>query len=194
MEQQNPRSPDITQWLIDWGAGDDAALEKLTPFVYEELRRMARRFIAGEDRGHTLQASALVNEAFLKLVDTRRVQWQSRAHFFALSARLMRRVLVDSARRKNYQKRGGGADKITLDEKLAVSDERTKELVALDDALETLRSANPRATQVVELRYFGGLTEQEIADTLQISSDTVLRDWKFARVWLHRELSKGNSE
>jgi RNA polymerase sigma factor (TIGR02999 family) len=189
---KTPSSSDITQWLIDWSAGNDDALEKLTPLVYEELRRIARKYMAAENPGHTLQASALVNEAFLKLIDTRRVQWRNRAHFFAISARLMRRILVDFARRKLYQKRGRRRDRITLDENLIVSKDRTRDLVALDDALKALAAANPRVGQVVELRYFGGLTEEETAEALQISSDTVLRDWRFAKVWLHRELSGEN--
>jgi RNA polymerase sigma-70 factor (ECF subfamily) len=187
-------SSDITRWLIDWSSGDDDALEKLTPLVYEELRRIARRYMAAENPGHTLQASALVNEAFLKLVDTRRIQWRNRAHFFAISARLMRRILVDSARRKHYLKRGGRAGKVTFDENLIVSNDRSRDVIALDEALKTLAEMNPRVSHVVELRYFGGLTEEETAEALQISSDTVLRDWRFAKAWLHRELSRENPE
>ena len=185
---------DITALLLDWNEGDDQALEKLTPLVYAELRRIAGRYMGAERTGHTLQASALVNEAFLKLVDVRRIHWQNRAHFFAMSAQLMRRILVDFARRKHYQKRGGSAIRVTLDEKLAVSNDRTNDLVALDDALQALAAANPRVSQVVELRYFGGLTEAETAEALHISTDTVLRDWKFAKAWLHRELSRENPQ
>jgi RNA polymerase sigma-70 factor, ECF subfamily len=181
---------DITALLLDWNGGNEQALEKLTPLVYAELRRIAGRYMAGERTGHTLQASALVNEAFLKLVDVRRVHWQNRAHFFAMSAQLMRRILVDWARRKHFQKRGGDALKVTLDENVIALSDRPLDLVALDDALKTLAAANPRVSQVVELRYFGGLTENETAEALRISSDTVLRDWKFAKAWLHRELSK----
>jgi len=182
---------DVTMLLLTWTDGDDQALERLAPLVQEELRRIAGRYMAGERPGHTLQASALVNEAFLKLVDVRRIRWQNRAHFFAMSAQLMRRILVDFARSKKYQKRGGAAIKVTLDENLDISNDRTNDLVALDDALTALAAANPRVGQVVELRYFGGLTEIETAEALHISADTVLRDWKFAKVWLHRELTGG---
>ena len=187
-------SPDLTGLLLEWNQGNDAALEKLTPLVYSELRRIAQACMAGERPGHTLQASALVNEAFVKLIDTRRVQWKNRAHFFAMSAKLMRRILVDFARRKRYQKRDGGLQ-VTLDENVSPSTDRTRDLVELDNALITLAALNPRVSQVVELRYFGGLTEDETAEALHVSPDTVLRDWKFAKVWLHRQLTntKGNS-
>jgi RNA polymerase sigma-70 factor, ECF subfamily len=178
----------VTALLQAWTDGDDRALERLAPFVQSELRRIAGRYMAGERVGHTLQASALVNEAFLKLVDIRRIQWQNRAHFYAMSARLMRHVLVDCARSKKKQKRGG--IRVTLDENLNVIADRTRDLVALDDALNALTAASPRVSQVVELRFFGGLTEEEIAAALHISTDTVLRDWKFAKVWLHRELTR----
>ncbi len=184
---------DITALLLDWNEGNEQALEKLTPLVYAELRRIAGRCMAGERDGHTLQASALVNEAFVKLIDLRRIHWQNRAHFFAMSARLMRRILVDFARRKRYQKRGGDPVKVTLDDKLVIAMDRTSDLVALDDALKALAEANPRVSQVVELRYFGGLTEAETAEALHVSEDTVLRDWKFAKAWLHRELTKETS-
>jgi RNA polymerase sigma factor (TIGR02999 family) len=184
----------VTALLQDWTDGDNGALEKLTPFIHAELRRIAGRYMAGERVGHTLQASALVNEAFLKLVDNRRIQWQNRAHFYAMSARLMRQILVDFARSKKKQKRGGGGMRVTLDENLNVIADRTRDLVALDDALNALAGTSPRVSQVVELRFFGGLTEEEIAAALQISTDTVLRDWKFAKVWLHRELTRGPSE
>jgi RNA polymerase sigma factor (TIGR02999 family) len=187
-------SPDLTGLLLEWNQGNDAALEKLTPLVYSELRRIAQACMAGERPGHTLQASALVNEAFLKLIDARRVQWKNRAHFFAMSAKLMRRILVDFARRKRSQKRDGGLQ-LTLDENVSPSTDRTRDLVELDDALTALAALNPRVSQVVELRYFGGLTEDETAEALHVSPDTVLRDWKFAKVWLHRQLTntKGNS-
>jgi len=181
-------SPDLTGLLLEWNDGNDAALEKLTPLVYSELRRIAQACMAGERPGHTLQASALVNEVFLKLIDTRRVQWKNRAHFFAISAKLMRRILVDFARRKHNQKRGGGAVQVTLDENVSPATDRSRDLVELDDALNALAALNPRVSQVVELRYFGGLTEDETAEALQVSTDTVLRDWKFAKVWLHRAL------
>ena len=182
----------MTALLQGWTDGDDHALEKLTPFVQAELRRIAGRYMAGERVGHTLQASALVNEAFLKLVDIRRIRWQNRAHFYAMSARLMRQILVDCARSKKKQKRGGGV-RVTLDEHLNVIADRTRDLVALDDALNALAAASPRVSQVVELRFFGGLSEEEIAVALQVSTDTVLRDWKFAKVWLHRELTRGSA-
>ena len=184
-------SPDVTGLLLEWNEGNDAALEKLTPLVYSELRRIAQACMAGERPGHTLQASALVNEAFLKLIDSRRVQWKNRAHFFAMSAKLMRRILVDFARRKRYQKRDGGLQ-VTLDENVSPTTDRTRDLVELDDALTALTALNPRVSQVVELRYFGGLTEDETAEALHVSPDTVLRDWKFAKVWLHRELTNTN--
>jgi RNA polymerase sigma factor (TIGR02999 family) len=181
-------SPDLTGLLLEWNEGNDAALEKLTPLVYSELRRIAQACMAGERPGHTLQASALVNEAFLKLIDTRRVQWKNRAHFFAMSAKLMRRILVDFARRKRFQKRAGGLQ-VTLDDNVSPSTDRTRDLVELDDALTALAALNPRVSHVVELRYFGGLTEIETAEALHVSPDTVSRDWKFAKVWLHRELT-----
>lgn len=182
-------SPDVTGLLLAWNEGNEAALEKLTPLVYDELRRIAQACMAGERPSHTLQASALVNEAFLKLIDTRCVHWKNRAHFFAISARFMRRILVDFARRKHFQKRGGGAIEVTLNDYISPSTDRSRDLVELDDALNALAALNPRVSQVVELRYFGGLTEAETAEALQVSTDTVLRDWKFAKVWLHRELT-----
>lgn len=181
----------MTALLQDWTSGNDEALALLTPLVHAELRRIAGRFMAGERAGHTLQASALVNEAFLKLVDNRRIQWQNRAHFFAMSARLMRQILVDFARSRKKQKRGGGAIQVTFDENLNIAADRTEDLIALDEALQALSARNPRAGQVVELRFFGGLTEEETAEALRISTDTVLRDWKFAQAWLHREISRG---
>ena len=163
--------------------------EKLTPLVYDELHRLARRYMAQERPGHTLQATALVNEAYLRLVDSRNVRWQNRAHFFAVSAQLMRRILVDFARSRHYQKRGGEAQRVSLDDALVVSRERGADLVALDDALQALAAVDPRKSQVVELRFFGGLTVEEAAEALAVSPDTVLRDWKFAKTWLLRELS-----
>ena len=183
-------SPEITSLLLAWSPGDDHAFDELVPLVYEELKRMAGRYMRGEREGHTLQASALVNEAYLKLIDSRRVHWQNRAHFFAVSAFLMRRILLDFARRNRYQKRGGGACTVTLDEGVVFSKDRTKDLVALDDALNALAVDHMRVSKVVELRYFGGLTAEETAEVLKVSSDTVLRDWRFAKSWLHRELNK----
>ena len=183
-----PSSPQVTALLVAWGHGDHAALEQLIPLVHAELRRLARRQMGHERRGHTLQATALVNEAYLRLIDISQVQWQNRAHFFAMSARLMRRILVDFARARHYQKRGGGAQKVSLDEALVVSDERGEDLVALDDALQALAVVDPRKSQVVELRFFGGLSVEETAEALHVSPDTVMRDWKLAKVWLVREL------
>jgi RNA polymerase sigma factor (TIGR02999 family) len=178
---------DITQLLLAWGKGDPAALEELTPVVYDELRRLARHYMANERTGHTLQATALVNEAYMRLVDIHKVQWQNRAHFFAMSARLMRRILVDSARSRNYQKRGAGAQKVSLDERLMVA-EPGRDLVALDDALEQLAKVDERKSKVVEMRFFGGLSVEETAEALSVSVDTVMRDWKLAKAWLLREL------
>jgi len=157
--------------------------------VQNELRRLARRQMDRERPGHTLQATALVNEVFIRLIDGKQVHWRNRAHFFAIAARLMRRVLVDSARARHYQKRGGGAAMLSLDEALTMSPERGREIIALDDALTTLAQADPRKSQVVELRYFGGLSVEETAEALQVSPDTVTRDWRLARGWLLRELS-----
>jgi len=160
----------------------------LVPHVHHELRKLARHFLAGERPGHSLQPTALVNEAYLRLVDLRRMKWEGRTQFFAVSARVMRRILVDHARAKRYQKRGGGAKKVTLLDDLAVTPERGADLVALDDALEALTKLDPRRGQVVELKFFGGLTVDEIADVLGISAETVMRDWKLAKVWLLRQL------
>ena len=176
-----------------WRKGDEAALDALVPLVYAELRRIAKRCIAGERVGQTLQATALVNEAYLRLVDVRQVNWQNRAHFFAMSARLMRRILVDVARSKRYQKRGGGAIKVTLDDELVAAAERSHDLVALDDALGALAAVDERKAQVIELRFFGGLSVEETATVLNVSVDTVMRDWKLAKVWLLRELRRGVS-
>ena len=162
-------------------------MDELTPLVYEELRRLARHYMGNERVGHTLQASALVNEAYLKLVDIHKVQWQNRAHFFAMSARLMRRILVDSARSRKYQKRGAGAQQVSLDEGLLVV-EPGRDLVALDDALEALAKVDERRSKVVEMRFFGGLSVEETAEALGVSVDTVMRDWKLAKAWLLREL------
>ena len=178
----------VTGLLLAWGNGDEAALDQLVPIVEQELHRIARRCMAGERPGHSLQATALVNEAYLRLVDTQHVNWQNRAHFLAMSARLMRRVLVDMARSKHYQKRGGGALKITFTDVLAVAVEPGLDLVALDDALEALQKLDERKHQVVELRFFGGLSVDETASVLAVSPETVMRDWKLAKAWLLREL------
>jgi RNA polymerase sigma-70 factor (ECF subfamily) len=180
----------VTQLLRDWSQGKDAALEELLPLVHQELRRLARRYMFGERPGHTLQATALVNEAYLRLVNSRQVNWQNRVHFFAISAQLMRRILVDYARMRGYQKRGGGVPKITLDEALMGPQEKGHELVALDDALKTLAGVDPRKSKVVELRFFAGLSVEESAEVLKVSPDTVLRDWRLAKAWLAREMGK----
>ena len=180
--------PEITQLLIAWREGDGSALEKLVPVVYRELRRIAGNFMRRQDRGHTLQATALINEAYLRLIDSDQVNWQSRTHFFAVSAQLMRRVLVDAARQKNSQKRGGGHLRITLDDHIDIPLDNQTDLVALDEALSRLHGLSSRQSQVVELRYFGGLTESQIAETLKVSERTVRRDWNLARTWLYREL------
>ncbi len=181
---------EITQLLVAWGAGDQVALEKLTPLVYQELRRLAKRYMARENAGHILQPTALVNEAYLRLIEQKHVRWQNRAHFFGISAQLMRRILVDMARASRQTKRGGAARQVALDEALVISDAPGEDLVALDEALQTLAAMDARKSRVVELRFFGGLSVEETAEVLHISPETVMRDWKLAKVWLHRELSK----
>jgi RNA polymerase sigma-70 factor (ECF subfamily) len=175
----------------DWRDGDRAALERLLPLVYGELHRMAAHYMHGERRGHTLQTSALVNEAYLRLADYRQMRWQDRAHFFAVAAQAMRRILVDHARRRGNQKRGGDVRKVSLDEALIVSDDRAAEVVALDDALARLAEIAPRKSQLVELRFFGGLGIEETAEVLQVSPGTVMRDWTLAKAWLRREMTGG---
>jgi RNA polymerase sigma factor (TIGR02999 family) len=182
-----PANP--TSLLLAWGRGDRSALDQLMPLVEDELRRLARRQMARERVGHTLQATALVNEAYLRLIEVNQVQWQNRAHFFAMASRVMRRILVDAARAHRYQKRGGGAEKVSLDEALVVSSEPRHELIALDDALDALAAIDLRKSQVVEMRFFAGLSVEETAEALHVSADTVMRDWRLARVWLLRELS-----
>jgi RNA polymerase sigma factor (TIGR02999 family) len=182
---------EITHLLLAWNDGDQAALDKLVPLVYGELRRIARRYMNRESPGHLLQTTALVNEAYMRLIDADQVKWQNRAHFFAISARVMRRILVDFARRSDKLKRGGKTVEVSLDEALVVSANRGADLVAIDDALTTLSALDPRQSQVVELRFFGGLKDNEIAEVLKVSHGTVRRDWRLARAWLHRELSKG---
>jgi RNA polymerase sigma factor (TIGR02999 family) len=178
----------VTDLLLAWRGGDDAALDAIVPLVHEELKRMARRHMAGERPGQTLQATALVNEAFLRLVDVRRVNWQDRAHFLAMVARLMRRVLVDAARARRTDKRGGEMVRVTFDEALAGGHDPAGELVRLDEALEALGQLDPRKGKVVELRFFGGLSLEETAEALGVSSKTVARDWEFAKAWLQREM------
>jgi RNA polymerase sigma-70 factor, ECF subfamily len=183
-----PTPQQVTRLLVAWSGGDQAALEELTPLVYAELHRLAHHYISQERPGHTLQTSALVNEAYLRLVEQKNIDWQCRAHFYGIAARLMRQVLVDYARRRGYAKRGGGARRVTLDEALAISDERTAEVVALDEALEGLAKLDPRQSQVVELRFFGGLSIEETAEVLGISPGTVMADWTVAKAWLHRAI------
>jgi len=183
-----PASQNITRLLLAWGAGDKAALDELMPLVYAELRKLARNYMRHQRSDHTLQTTALVNEAYLRLIDSSRVNWQNRTHFFAISAQLMRRILVDFARARNSLKRGGEVQKIELDEALVIPLEQKTDLVALDEALKELAELNPRQSQVVELRYFGGLSEEEIAEHLEISVRTVRRDWSIARARLFRRM------
>lgn len=182
-------SGELTRLLLAWSAGDEQALDDMLPVVYRELYNMARRYMAGERPDHTLQASALVNEAYLRLVDVRQMQWQNRAHFFGVCAQLMRRILVDFGRRRHYLKRGGGVRPVNLSEDLVIGAQTTN-LVALDDALNALAAVDPRKVRVVELRFFSGLMVEETAEVLNVSADTVVRDWRLAKVWLHRELEK----
>jgi RNA polymerase sigma-70 factor (ECF subfamily) len=182
---------DITQLLRDWGRGERSALDRLVPLVHHELKRIARNFMRRQDPGHTLQTTALVNEAFLNLVGSSRVNWQSRTHFFAIAAQLMRRVLVDSARRRNSRKRGGDQLRVTFDG-VDVAPETSTDLVALDEALTRLSELNPRHGRIVELKYFGGLTEEQISHMLNISERTVRRDWTLAKTWLFRELKSAD--
>jgi RNA polymerase sigma factor (TIGR02999 family) len=180
---------DITELLRAWSGGEQEALAKLTPLVYAELHRAAHRYMSRERPGHTLQTTALVNEVYLRLVDARGVTWQDRAHFFGVCARLMRRVLTDFARSKGYLKRGGGSLHVDVEEALVVSPEPRVDLVAVDDALNALAAIDPRKSQVVELRFFGGLSVEETAEVLKVSPETVKRDWRLAKVWLRREMS-----
>ncbi len=183
---------DVTQLLQAWGSGDERALERLMPLVYDELHRLARRYMAGEQPGQTLQTTALVHEVYLRLVDVKNVNWQDRAHFYALCARLMRHILIDFARSRMYQKRGGGAAHVQLDEALTISGVSAvvgSDLLAVDDALKQLARVDSRKSQVVELRFFGGLTVEETALALKVSPETIMRDWRLAKAWLMRELS-----
>lgn len=178
----------MTELLRAWSDGDDAALAELVPLMEAELRRLARGYMGRERRGHTLQTTALVNEAFVRLIDARQVRWQDRAHFLGISARLMRRVLVDYARRRGFQKRGGGAQRVTLDDALVMTPDPAFNVVALDRALQALEKSDPRKSRTVELRFFGGLSVEETAEVLHVSIDTVKRDWRLAKLWLLREL------
>jgi RNA polymerase sigma factor (TIGR02999 family) len=189
MESLSPSSQNVTELLLAWGDGDELALEKLTPLVHEELRKLAHHYMRFERTGNTFQTTVLVNEAFLRLIDQKRVRCQNRTHFFALAAQLMRHILVDHARRRQYLKRGGGARKVSLDEAMAVSQERGADLVALDEALQRLAAADLRKARVVELRFFGGLSVEETAEALNVSGVTVMREWSMAKAWLYRELN-----
>ena len=187
-------SPDITELLEAWGEGDPMAFERLVPLVYAELKRMARRHMYRESEGHLLQTTALVHEAYLKLVSQKNAKWQNRAHFFAVSSQQMRRILVDAARSRLRQKRGSDAPVVSLDEAPELSLTRAAEFVALDDALQQLAQLDPRRSRVVEMRYFGGMSVEETAAALKLSADTVMRDWKSAKAWLFTELNRsGNS-
>ena len=185
-----PSSHDVTRLLKSWSTGDEEALAKLTPLVYRQLREIAGRYMAGERDGHILQTTALVHEAYVRLVDCGGVNWQDRAHFFAVSAQLMRRILIDFARSRDYLKRGGAVPHISLEEAPSVCDEPDVNLLALDDALKALAAVDERKSKVVELKFFGGLNVKETAEVLRVSSDTVMRDWKLAKIWLLRELSR----
>ncbi len=182
---------DVSQLLLAWTDGDGAALDALTSIVYEELRRLARRYVRGESPGGSVQTTALVNEAYMRLVDYKRMQWRNRAHFFAVAAQVMRRILVDHARAQNL-KRGGGLQHIPLDESSHIGGERTADMVALDDALNSLARLDPRKVQVVEMRFFGGLSVEETAAVLGVSPVTVMRDWQAAKAWLYREMTNGS--
>jgi len=192
MAESSPNQ--ITQLLLAWSDGDESAREKLVPTVYEELHRLAHRYMRRERPGHTLQTTALVHEAYVRLVGTENPRWQNRAHFFAVSARLMRRILVDFARQKLELKHGGGALQVSLVDDLAVSAEPSVDLLELNEALDRLSELDPRQAEIVELRYFGGLKEEEIAEVLKVSLRTVQQDWRKARLWLYRELKTGTSD
>jgi RNA polymerase sigma-70 factor (ECF subfamily) len=185
----SPNPDEVSQLILDWADGDQAALDKMMPLVYDELRRLAHHYMRRENPGHTLQTTALVDEAYLRLVDQTHTHWKSRAQFFGIAAQLMRRILVDHARSHLYAKRGGGARKVALDEVAVLSPERGADLIALDDALDRLSSIDPRKCRIVELRYFGGLSVDETAEIIGVSNITVKRDWLVAKAWLRREIS-----
>src|SRR5215831_1525157 len=189
-----PLPQGVTHLLKAWGNGEQKALDQLIPLVYTELHRLAHRYMDRERNAHTLQPTALVHEAYERLIDLQDVSWQNRAHFFAVSAQLMRRILVDYARSRRYSKRGGQWRQIPLNEAVAVFRDRRTDIVALDDALRALADIDSRKSRVVEMRFFGGLTIKEVAEVLNVSQETVLRDWRLARVWLLRELSQGQAE
>jgi len=182
---------DITELLIDWNNGDKSAMERLLPLVEKELHRLAHAYMRREDPNHTLQTTALINETYLRLVDQRRVQWQNRAHFFGIAAQIMRRILLNHARDQNRQKRGGKAIHVSLSQAFIMPAEKDREIIALNDALDRLEAVDERKARVVELRFFGGLTVEEVAEVLKVSTVTVLRDWAFAKAWLSREMQHG---
>ena len=189
-----PPPKEVTQLLINWSGGDRAAFDQLVPLVYDELHRLAHRYISREHAGHTLQTTALVNEAYLRLVDQKRMRWQNRAHFFAIAAQMMRRILVDYARKRRYAKRGGELLRVSLAEAEGLSQERAADVAALDEALESLAEIDPQQARVVELRFFGGLTIEETAEVLGLSRDMANREWATAKAWLYREMSKSRSD
>jgi RNA polymerase sigma-70 factor, ECF subfamily len=189
-----PKSHEITQLLLAWSNGDREALDRLFPLVYAELRRLAKSYMRKERVGHTLQTTALIHEAYLRLIDAGQVEWQNRAHFFGVAARAMRQILVEMARERGCQKRGGGARHVSLDEAMTISAGLDDDLVALDEALGALAQFDARKAQIVEMRFFGGLTEEEIAAALGVSPETVRRDWRLARSWLRRKLSGGQND
>jgi RNA polymerase sigma factor (TIGR02999 family) len=183
-----PAPENVTKLLVAWGDGDEAARDELMPLVYQELHRLAHHYMNRERPDHTLQTSALVNEAFVRLIDQKEVRWQNRAHFFGIAAQMMRRILVDYARSRQYAKRGGGAQQVSFDEALFASEERADEVVALDDALKDLAQFDQRKSQIVELRFFGGLSIDETAELLKVSPGTVMRDWTLAKAWLRKQI------
>jgi RNA polymerase sigma factor (TIGR02999 family) len=184
----NYSANEITQLLQAWGEGDPSALDRLTPLVYDELHRLARFYMRGERAGHTLQPTALINEAYLRLADWQNIEWKNREHFLGIAAQMMRRVLVDFARARQYAKRGGGGQQIPFEEKMLPAQARYDELIALDDALKHLAAISSRQALIVELRYFGGLSVEETAEMLKVSTRTVIREWNLARAWLYREM------
>jgi len=191
--RRTPKQHEITQLLAEWSDGNQSALDELYPLVYDELHRLARRYMSRERKGHTLQTTALINEAYVRLVDQKNVHWANRSHFFAISAQIMRRILIDHARRHAYAKRGGGAQQVSLDEAAVVTKGIGLELVRLDEALQVLAKLDQRRCHVVELRYFGGLSNEEIASVLNVSENTVTRDWNMARAWLYQQLSESTN-
>lgn len=191
--RRTPKQHEITQLLAEWSDGNQSALDELYPLVYDELHRLARRYMSRERKGHTLQTTALINEAYVRLVDQKNVHWANRSHFFAISAQIMRRILIDHARRHAYAKRGGGAQQVSLEEAAIVTSGIGSELIRLDEALKILAKLDERRCHVVELRYFGGLSNEEIAGVLNVSENTVTRDWNMARAWLYQQLSESGT-